>query len=67
MRALLDVNVLIAMLDQAHPHHDTALSWLKSNIGLGIVPDHAKRVHPHHVTGVLPWSTAGGSDHRTAA
>ena len=21
MRALLDVNVLIAMLDQAHPHH----------------------------------------------
>lgn len=35
MRALLDVNVLIALLDQAHPHHDTALSWLKANIQNG--------------------------------
>jgi hypothetical protein len=35
MRALLDVNVLIALLDQAHPHHDTALSWLKANIKHG--------------------------------
>lgn len=35
MRALLDVNVLIALLDQAHPHHDTALSWLTVNIKHG--------------------------------
>lgn len=35
MRALLDVNVLIAMLDQAHPHHETASSWLKANIKHG--------------------------------
>jgi len=35
MRALLDVNVLIALLDQAHPHHGTALSWLKANIKHG--------------------------------
>ncbi len=35
MRALLDVNVLIALLDQAHPHHETALSWLKANIRHG--------------------------------
>jgi toxin-antitoxin system PIN domain toxin len=35
MRALLDVNVLIALLDQAHPHHDTASSWLKVNIKHG--------------------------------
>ena len=35
MRALLDVNVLIALLDQAHPHHETALSWLKANIKHG--------------------------------
>jgi toxin-antitoxin system PIN domain toxin len=35
MRALFDVNVLIALLDQAHPHHNTALSWLKSNIRYG--------------------------------
>ena len=35
MRALFDVNVLIALLDQAHPHHDTALAWLKANIKHG--------------------------------
>ena len=35
MRALFDVNVLIALLDQAHPHHDAALSWLKANIKHG--------------------------------
>jgi toxin-antitoxin system PIN domain toxin len=35
MRALLDVNVLIALLDQAHPHHETALAWLKANIKQG--------------------------------
>ena len=35
MRALFDVNVLIAMLDQAHPHHAAALSWIKGNIRHG--------------------------------
>ncbi len=35
MRALLDVNVLIALLDQAHPHNEAALAWLKTNIKHG--------------------------------
>ena len=35
MRGLLDVNVLIALLDQAHPHHDLAFAWLKANIEHG--------------------------------
>jgi uncharacterized protein len=35
MRALFDVNVLIALLDQAHPHHETASSWLTANIKQG--------------------------------
>ena len=35
MRALLDVNVLIALLDQAHPHHGTAMFWLRANIKHG--------------------------------
>jgi uncharacterized protein len=35
MRALLDVNVLIALLDQAHPHHDMAFAWLRANIKHG--------------------------------
>jgi toxin-antitoxin system PIN domain toxin len=28
MRALLDVNALIALLDAEHVHHDTLLAWL---------------------------------------
>ena len=28
MRALLDVNVLVALLDGGHLHHDTATAWL---------------------------------------
>jgi predicted nucleic acid-binding protein len=27
---LLDVNVLIALIDPAHVHHDTAHTWFKS-------------------------------------
>lgn len=35
MRALLDVNVLIAMLDQAHIGHARAMHWLAQHIHLG--------------------------------
>jgi len=35
MRALLDVNVLIALLDSAHIHHGQARSWLGANIASG--------------------------------
>lgn len=35
MRALIDVNVLIALLDQAHPHNVSALSWLRENVTQG--------------------------------
>ena len=35
MRALLDVNLLIALLDEEHIHHQTARSWLVDNIGSG--------------------------------
>lgn len=35
MRALLDVNVLIALLDAAHVHHAVARDWLESNIAAG--------------------------------
>jgi toxin-antitoxin system PIN domain toxin len=35
MRALLDVNVLIALLDEAHVHHASARAWLAVNIGQG--------------------------------
>lgn len=31
MRSLLDVNVLIALLDPDHPHHDRAQVWWKAN------------------------------------
>ena len=35
MRALLDVNVLIALLDAAHVHHAVARDWLEDNIAGG--------------------------------
>jgi uncharacterized protein len=35
MRALLDVNVLIALLDAAHVGHATAARWLDENIDHG--------------------------------
>lgn len=35
MRALLDVNVLIALLDAGHIHHGLAMAWLEKNIGHG--------------------------------
>ena len=35
MRALLDVNVLIALLDQTHAHHPRAQAWLEANIQHG--------------------------------
>jgi toxin-antitoxin system PIN domain toxin len=35
MRALLDVNVLIALLDAAHVHHARAMHWLGENIRHG--------------------------------
>lgn len=35
MRALFDVNVLIALLDAAHTQHESARAWLQANIGHG--------------------------------
>jgi len=35
MRALLDVNVLIALLDAGHVHHVAANTWLEANIEQG--------------------------------
>ena len=35
MRALLDVNVLVALLDEDHTHHATAFNWLDDNIADG--------------------------------
>lgn len=35
MRALFDVNVLIALLDTDHLHHGVAMDWLTRNIDAG--------------------------------
>ena len=35
MRALLDVNVLIALLDVDHMHHQAAKRWLRDNVRNG--------------------------------
>ena len=35
MRSLLEVNVLIALLDAGHVHHEMAMSWLEGEISHG--------------------------------
>lgn len=35
MRALLDINVLIALLDSDHASHHVALQWFAENAGIG--------------------------------
>lgn len=35
MRALFDVNVLIALFDPSHLHHELAHGWLKANLKSG--------------------------------
>lgn len=35
MQALLDVNVLIALMDAGHAYHALAMKWLEKNIDLG--------------------------------
>lgn len=35
LRALLDVNVLVALLDAGHLHHATATDWLAANAASG--------------------------------
>lgn len=35
MQALLDVNVLIALLDVDHVHHRLAMNWMEQNIAAG--------------------------------
>ncbi|MEP7303698.1 MAG: TA system VapC family ribonuclease toxin [Caldimonas sp.] len=35
MRALLDVNVLVALLDAAHLHHRAATAWLATHVEKG--------------------------------
>lgn len=60
MRALLDVNVIIALLDAGHAHHAAATKWLGQNIKHGwascpITQNGAIRIlsqpaYPNHVT-----------------
>jgi len=35
VRALLDVNVLVALLDRTHLHHRVATDWLAANVSRG--------------------------------
>ena len=58
MRALLDVNVLIALLDSDHVLHSrgTRLVRRPRQIRMGVLPDYSKRMHPRYVTpGLSEW------------
>ena len=63
MRALLDMNVLIALLDSDHLHHTRAMAWPPENnsVGLGVAPADRERLYPDHVTTRPPECTAGRS------
>jgi len=56
MRALLDVNVLIALLDADHSLHANATSWFGSNahFRLGMLPHYPEWLHSDHVASWLP-------------
>ena len=73
MRALLDVNVLIALLDAAHTQHATAHAWLRRDIRHGWAscpitqngvvrimsqPAYPQAVSPKQAAGVLRAATA---------
>ena len=52
MRALLDMNVLMALLDTAHVHHMRARTWSQSHIEAGrascpLTPNSCIRMLPH--------------------
>lgn len=66
MRALLDINVLIALLDTEHIHHRKAAHWLEENIDTGwascpVVQNGVIRImsQPAYPNPRLPASVAG--------
>lgn len=69
MRALLDVNVLIALLDATHVHHGAAVAWLCANIEHGWVscPITQNGLHPHPVPTGLSEPLATGAGGRALA
>jgi hypothetical protein len=50
MRALLDINVLIALHDRDHIHHERAALWLEAHIadGWAQLPNYPKWLLAHH-------------------
>ncbi len=65
MRALLDVNVLTALLDADHLHHGRARAWLEANIASGwascvITQTGCIQVlsHPHYPNALSPAEVA---------
>jgi toxin-antitoxin system PIN domain toxin len=74
VRALLDVNVLVALLDEAHIHHQEATAWLARNLRQGwascpmtqngclrilSLPGYLNRQPPAEVAARLAEATAG--------
>ena len=52
MRALLDINVLIALFDEDHTHHVETTGWLEENIdhGWGFLSTYSEWLYPDYVT-----------------
>lgn len=53
--ALLDVNVLVALFDQSHIHHESAHDWLAaSSATMGDLSHYDQRLHPRIESPELP-------------
>ena len=65
MRALLDINVLIALLDPDHSLHQRARDWFepKRRDRLDVLPGHPERMCAHHGGAGLPAPTTGSCRH----
>ena len=62
MRALLDVNILIALNDEGHIHHLTASRWLAQHMHLGWA---SCPLTQNGMLRILPIADRRRADHRS--
>ena len=67
MRALPDVNVLIALLERDHEHHGVASRWLEDNMAHGWATCAISKPHHSTMVGTSPTPAARKAPARGSA